>query len=71
MNEQAAILVDKLRRVATSDKEEEEDVFPHVTYCALDIICQAALGTNYNAQVGGEGGDALFYRNFGQSLGQV
>ncbi len=52
MNDQSAILVEKLHKVAVAadGKEKEEDIFPHVTYCALDIICEAALGTHYNAQ---------------------
>ncbi len=48
MNDQSAILVDKLKALAGTGREE--DVFPRVTYCALDIICQAALGTHYNSQ---------------------
>ncbi len=48
MNDQSAIMVGKLKELASSGKEK--DIFPSITYCALDIICQAALGTNYNAQ---------------------
>lgn len=48
MNEQSRILVDKLAEKA--DGKTTFDLFPHITYCALDIICESAMGRNVNAQ---------------------
>ncbi|NXJ75175.1 CP4V2 protein, partial [Trogon melanurus] len=47
MNEQGRILLEKLERHA--DKEAF-DVFLDVTLCALDIICETAMGRNVDAQ---------------------
>ncbi|KAM8940238.1 cytochrome P450 4V2 [Pelodytes ibericus] len=47
MNEQSKILVDKLRKHA--DKESF-NCFMDVTLCALDIICETAMGTQIHAQ---------------------
>uniref|UniRef100_A0A452H4Q1 Uncharacterized protein n=1 Tax=Gopherus agassizii TaxID=38772 RepID=A0A452H4Q1_9SAUR len=47
MNEQASILVDKLEKHV--DKEPF-DCFLDITLCALDIICETAMGKNVGAQ---------------------
>ncbi|NWI15096.1 CP4V2 protein, partial [Crypturellus soui] len=47
MNEQGNILVEKLEKHV--DKEPF-DVFIYVTLCALDIICETAMGRNVGAQ---------------------
>ncbi|NWR68882.1 CP4V2 protein, partial [Centropus unirufus] len=47
MNEQGAILLQKLEKHV--DKEPF-DVFLDVTLCALDIICETAMGRNIGAQ---------------------
>ncbi|XP_010220976.1 PREDICTED: cytochrome P450 4V2 [Tinamus guttatus] len=47
MNEQGSILVEKLEKHV--DKEPF-DVFIDVTLCALDIICETAMGRNVGAQ---------------------
>ncbi|XP_049628644.1 cytochrome P450 4V2-like [Suncus etruscus] len=48
MNEEANILVNKLERYA--NKEKFNCIFD-VTLCALDIICETAMGKNIGAQV--------------------
>lgn len=47
MNEQSDILVEKLEK--HSDKETF-NCFSHITLCALDIICETAMGKNIYAQ---------------------
>nr|XP_003221648.2 PREDICTED: cytochrome P450 4V2 [Anolis carolinensis] len=47
MNEQASILVQKLEKHV--DKEPF-DCFLYITLCALDIICETAMGKNIGAQ---------------------
>ncbi|CAM4548245.1 unnamed protein product [Lepidochelys olivacea] len=47
MNEQANILIDKLEKHV--DKEPF-DCFLDITLCALDIICETAMGKNVGAQ---------------------
>ncbi|XP_037328235.1 cytochrome P450 4V2 [Pungitius pungitius] len=47
MNEQAAVLVEKLEKQAGKG---EFDSFSHITLCALDIICETAMGKKIHAQ---------------------
>lgn len=47
MNEQASILVEKLEKHV--DKKAF-DCFLYITLCALDIICETAMGKNIDAQ---------------------
>ncbi|CAL8330552.1 unnamed protein product [Merluccius merluccius] len=47
MNEQADILVDKLGREVG---EDPFNCFNHITLCALDIICETAMGKKIYAQ---------------------
>jgi hypothetical protein len=47
MNRQAAILVSKL---AAAHAQPPVNIFPLVTHCALDIICETAMGRSINAQ---------------------
>ncbi|XP_067993026.1 cytochrome P450 4V2 [Melanerpes formicivorus] len=47
MNEQGSILLEKLEKHV--DKEPF-DIFPDITLCALDIICETAMGRNVGAQ---------------------
>lgn len=46
---QSNILIDKLTPFMESG--ETFDVFPLVTLCALDVICESAMGTKVNAQI--------------------
>ncbi|KAI4465971.1 cytochrome p450 family 4 [Holotrichia oblita] len=41
------ILVEKLRKKATGKKF---NVYPDITLCTLDVICETAMGTSVNAQ---------------------
>ncbi|XP_037382244.1 cytochrome P450 4V2-like isoform X1 [Talpa occidentalis] len=47
MNEQANILVNKLERHVN---QEAFNCFSYITLCALDIICETAMGKNIGAQ---------------------
>ena len=47
MNNQCSILCDKLEEQVG---KREFNVFPYVTHCALDIICETAMGKCINAQ---------------------
>ncbi|XP_053475415.1 cytochrome P450 4V2 [Ictalurus furcatus] len=47
MNEQAEVLVDKLH---TQAGKGPFDCFSHITLCALDIICETAMGKKIYAQ---------------------
>ncbi|XP_071498887.1 cytochrome P450 4V2-like [Diadema antillarum] len=47
-NEQSNILAEKLD--AFADKRDPVNIFPLVTYCALDVICDTAMGKHINAQ---------------------
>ncbi|KAJ0033143.1 hypothetical protein NQD34_000250 [Periophthalmus magnuspinnatus] len=51
MNEQAEILVEKLQEKAGKGVF---NCFPHVTLCALDIICETAMGKKIYAQSNAE-----------------
>lgn len=48
MNDQANILVDLLTREC--QKSQQIDIFAKMGKCALDIICETAMGQNVNAQ---------------------
>ncbi|XP_068083527.1 uncharacterized protein [Anabrus simplex] len=45
--EKSEILVNKLMVEAGG---KEFDIYPYITHCALDIICETAMGTQLNAQ---------------------
>ena len=47
MNKQSAILCDILKQLSGG---EVFDMFPLVTHCALDIICETAMGKSIHAQ---------------------
>ncbi|XP_057367282.1 cytochrome P450 4C1-like [Daphnia carinata] len=51
-NEQSRILCGILDDVCASfaERKAEIDVYPYLTKCSLDIICEAAMGTKINAQ---------------------
>uniref|UniRef100_A0A182VX83 Uncharacterized protein n=1 Tax=Anopheles minimus TaxID=112268 RepID=A0A182VX83_9DIPT len=51
-DQQSNTFVDILRLFAKSG--ETFDVFPLVTLCALDVICESAMGTKVNAQMNSE-----------------
>ncbi|CAF4000329.1 unnamed protein product [Rotaria sp. Silwood2] len=46
-NEQSAILVQRLRSIESG---KEVNLYPYIASCALDIICEAAMGLNIGAQ---------------------
>ncbi|KAK7864374.1 hypothetical protein R5R35_010972 [Gryllus longicercus] len=46
--EKTQILVEKLQKEVGNSKGF--DVYPYITRCALDIICETAMGTKINAQ---------------------
>ncbi|XP_058456059.1 cytochrome P450 4d1-like [Malaya genurostris] len=48
-DQQSSIFIEQLRSNASSGKTF--DVFPKVTLCALDVICESAMGTKVNAQI--------------------
>ncbi|XP_046636789.1 cytochrome P450 4C1-like isoform X1 [Daphnia pulicaria] len=53
-NKNADILCEQLIKANTSikgDSVEDIDVFPYLKRCALDIICEAAMGIQVNAQL--------------------
>ena len=51
MNENCKIMVSKLyEECQKSGGSAEVDMFSYITLCALDIICDAAMGTNVAAQ---------------------
>ncbi|EFX87732.1 hypothetical protein DAPPUDRAFT_192258 [Daphnia pulex] len=45
-NEQSAVLVQRLNEKVGQDF----DVFPYITLCTLDVICETAMGRNIDAQ---------------------
>ncbi|XP_032789185.2 cytochrome P450 4C1 [Daphnia magna] len=51
-NEQSRILCGILDDMCASfaERKAEIDVYPYLTKCSLDIICEAAMGTRINAQ---------------------
>nr|AFK24489.1 cytochrome P450 family 4 protein [Perinereis aibuhitensis] len=46
-NEQSQIMVENLKKKVGGNKF---DIFPYITHCALDIICDTAMGVNVDAQ---------------------
>ncbi|XP_058822315.1 cytochrome P450 4d1-like [Topomyia yanbarensis] len=51
-DQQSTIFIEQLAWKAASG--ETFDIFPKVTLCALDVICESAMGTTVNAQVNSE-----------------
>jgi cytochrome P450 family 4 len=49
---QSDILVDKLRHKMQKSNGKPFDVYPFITLCALDVICESAMGTTVDAQQG-------------------
>nr|QST15027.1 CYP4BY3 protein [Diaphanosoma celebensis] len=43
-NEQSRVLVDILERIVDQQGDQPTDIFPIVTKCALDIICETSMG---------------------------
>jgi len=48
MNEQSDVMIQRLELLA--DKDEALDIFNYITACALDIVCETAMGRKVNAQ---------------------
>merc|ERR1712038_477471 len=49
-NEQSNIMVEKIRSDKNLMNNTTFDIFPFIANCALDIICETAMGTHLNAQ---------------------
>ena len=49
MNEQAKMLVGEI--LPRRDLSKPVDVVPLIVHCALDIVCEAAMGKNMNSQL--------------------
>ncbi|XP_062555240.1 cytochrome P450 4d2-like isoform X1 [Armigeres subalbatus] len=62
-DQQSSILVDQLKTKAISG--EDFDVFPMVTLCALDVICESAMGTTVNAQLNSDSEYVRAVKNMG------
>nr|ABF06547.1 CYP4BE1 [Ips paraconfusus] len=50
MVKEGEVFVDQLDKLA--DTGREFNLYPYVKRCALDIICETAMGTHINAQIG-------------------
>ncbi|XP_067013699.2 cytochrome P450 4C1 [Anabrus simplex] len=48
-NSQACVLVSQLEKIASGD---EFDVYPVLSLCTLDMICESTMGINFKAQEG-------------------
>ena len=48
MNEQSEVMIQRLELLA--DNKDTLDIFDYVTACALDIVCETAMGRKVNAQ---------------------
>lgn len=49
---QSDILMEKLRGKMQKSKGSAFDIYPLITLCALDVICESAMGTTVDAQQG-------------------
>nr|XP_015833599.1 PREDICTED: cytochrome P450-like protein isoform X1 [Tribolium castaneum] len=44
------ILVEKISKLCDGQKVDNFDLYPHITRCTFDIICETAMGTKSNVQ---------------------
>lgn len=49
---QSSILIDKLNAKMEVEGSKGFDIYPLITLCALDVICESAMGTTVDAQQG-------------------
>ena len=66
MNEQARVLVDEI--LPRQDLSKPVDACPLIVHCALDIICEAAMGENMNSQLNPDAPYPMAVRRLSQLL---
>nr|CAD7405682.1 unnamed protein product [Timema poppensis] len=64
-NDNSLKMVQKLQE---QESDEEFNINPYVTLCALDIICETAMGVNINAQDGGSADFVQATREMGEAI---
>ncbi|CAG2058227.1 unnamed protein product, partial [Timema podura] len=57
-----------VQKLQEQESDEEFNINPYVTLCALDIICETAMGVNINAQDGGSADFVQATREMGEAI---